>query len=529
MVEFGYEKIKKIVYIYMLLPLWCFIALYLHSMLGAIFLLVLFFLTVMKIKVKSIWIRKRKRKKKVFRVYFQKAAYTNNVNINIKYLIMFAFVAVIWSFFGGQGNLYYQSADWGCRNAIYRDLIYMEWPVIYSEYDKALVYYIGYWLPSASVMKIIGLILPNIYLSELAFTIGNIFLWIWTSIGIFLTEVLLFTYAKPKVQYKTLLIPVILIFFSGMDIIGVIWGIVTQGKIFLDIHLEWWCEDLQFSSLTTCLFWVFNQTIVPWLAILCVLQEEKMNNFVFIAVCTFAAGPIPMVGIAVYMFFNGIYKGIYSIVNKEVRKFLGEVFSPINCLAVMILPVFLLYYKSNQALNNGVAGRATGVFSVFRFVDITDNFLKNVFLFLFLEAGVYLLLLYKKYKGDIFYYITIITLFIAPFIKIGGQSDFVARFSIPTVMVMAAMCLKYLVNYDIKELTDKANKYIYVALCICLTIGAVTPVTEFFRGYNAMLQNGKIVNVCDDIKTFNQDIPANNFTSHNYKSNIFFKYILSNK
>ncbi|GFI17087.1 hypothetical protein IMSAGC009_02255 [Lachnospiraceae bacterium] len=528
MAEISYMKIKKIVYIYMFLPLWSFIALYLHSILGGLFLIILLIFSLINIKVKQKKVRKGKRKRKIIRICFPKEKPEDVIQIQIRYLIIFAIVAVIWSFLGGQGNFYYQSPDWGCRNAIYRDIIYREWPVVYQDYNKALVYYIGYWLPAAAITKLIGFVVSNIYLTEIAFVIGNIFLWIWTSIGIFLTEMLLFTYTKPRSNYRQLLVPIVLVFFSGMDVVGVVQGIIADGKQW-GMHIEWWCDGLQFSSLTTCLFWVFNQAIVPWLAILCVLQEEKLHNYVFIGICAFAAGPIPMVGIAVYMLLNGMYKGIDSIVNKNVKGFLEEIFSPVNCLAVFILPVFLLYYKSNQALNNGVAGVTSGVLSVFKLATISDEFIGNVILFLILEAGIYLALLYRNYKYDIFYYITVITILIAPFIKIGVQSDFVMRFSIPTVMVMAAMCLRYLVNYDVSKVTDKFSKYIFIILCVCLVIGAMTPMTEFFRGYSTMLQTGKIVNVCDDIKTFNQDIPSNNFTAHDYKNSAFFKIFMPNK
>lgn len=524
MIELNYVKIKKAVFLYMFLPLWSFIALYLRSLLGGIFLIILLVFSVINIEIRQ----EKMRKRKIIQLHFPKDESKDIIQIKIKYLIIFIVVAVVWSFLGGQGNLYYQSSDWGCRNAIYRDIIYREWPVIYPDYNKALVYYIGYWLPAASITKIIGFIVPDIYLSETAFTIGNIFLWIWTSMGVFLTELLLLTYAKPRLRYRQLLVPIILVFFSGMDIIGTMRSIIVEGKQFEIAHLEWWCY-LQFSSLTTCLFWVFNQTIVPWLAILCVLQEEKLCNYVFIGICAFAAGPIPMVGIAVYMLLNGLYKGIDSIANNNMKEFLKQVFSPVNCLAVFILPIFLLYYKSNQALNNGIAGTAFGVFSVFKLATITDEYIKNVILLLVFDVGIYLLLLYENYKNDIFFYITVITTIIAPFIQIGGSYDFTMRFSIPTVMVMAAMCLKYLVNYDTNKVTDKKSKYIFVILCVCLLIGSMTPITEFFRGYNTMLQTGKIVNVCDDIKTFNQDIPANNFTAHDYKNSAFFKVFLPDK
>lgn len=520
MIELNYSKIRHIIFMYMLLPLFCFIALYLHFILGGAFLVVLYIFTIEKLRI----VGKSKGNGKI-QIFVHKPKSSNMLQVEIKYLVVFAVVAVVWSFLGGQGNLFYQSDDWGCRNAVYRDIIYRDWPVIYPDYDKALVYYIGYWLPTATLVKIIGFIAPNIYLTERAFAIGNILLWIWTSIGIFLTELLLLTYVKPKSGNRMLLIPGILVFFSGLDIIGVLRVIIRWQIPFPALHLEWWCQGLQFSSLTTCLFWVFNQTIVPWLAILCILQENKVNNYVFICICTFAAGPIPMLGISVFMILNAVYKGVVSIFTKKIRKFVFEVFSPVNCMAILIMPIFLVYYLSNQALNNGMSNKSLGIFSVFKIETITNKFIGEVILFWFLEAGIYLVLLYRKYKYDIFYYVVIITTIIAPFVKVGEGTDFVMRFSVPSIMVLAAMCLKYLVDYDFKNTNKKVDKSICVFLCVCLMLGAMTPLTEFFRGYNAMLQTGKIANVCDNVITFNQDTPANNFTAHDYKNTLFFKYL----
>lgn len=50
-----------------------------------------------------------------------------------------------------------------------------------------------------------------------------------------------------------------LIFFSGMDILGALYSSRLPDLLAYDaMHLEWWTNDFQFSSLTTCLFWVFN-------------------------------------------------------------------------------------------------------------------------------------------------------------------------------------------------------------------------------------------------------------------------------
>ena len=60
-----------------------------------------------------------------------------------------------------------------------------------------------------------------------------------------------------------------------------------------------------------------------------------------------------------------------------------------------------------------------------------------------------------------------------------------------------------------------------------LAIGAFTPMTEFMRGYNAMLVNGHVKNVDDELKTFDQDLQGKylNFTSYDYKDKAFFKYL----
>ena len=60
----------------------------------------------------------------------------------------------------------------------------------------------------------------------------------------------------------------IMIFFSGLDIIGCFiqeWNFQSFASI---LHLEWWLEGFQFSSNTTCLFWVYNQAVPAWIATL---------------------------------------------------------------------------------------------------------------------------------------------------------------------------------------------------------------------------------------------------------------------
>ncbi len=499
--------IKKTAYVYISLPVICFLLFYMNSWFGLLFFLLFF----------TVLIR-------MFRKSRDQAA-DQEYSISKKTLFWFVAVAIVWSFLGGQGNLYYQSSDWQIRNAIYRDLIYRSWPVIYPDFDKALVYYIGYWLPPAVLTKGIGAIFPVIYETDMAFRIGNIFLWIWTSAGVFVVENLLAVYARPKGK-KLLFVPLILVFFSGLDIVGGLRDIVKYGEILgaIDFHLEWWSPSLQFSSLTTCLFWVFNQTIVPWIVILCVLQEKGVENYVFMGLCAFAAGPLPFVGIVVYMLIYAAYRGILMQRAGKGISFLKEMMSVENWLALVILPVFMVYYRSNTAINAGADSSRTAAVSVFTLSVIDMEFIKEVVFFLIVEAGVYLFIFYRNYKNDIFYYITAGSIFIAPFIEVGVTDDFVMRFSVPAVMVLAAMSIKFLAEYK-SAIADGKGKICCFALCLCLGIGAATPIMEFYRGYRAVRQNGRIVNVADDVKTLNQNAENANFVAYDYERNIFFRYL----
>ena len=255
-------RINKIIinisYIYCIIPILCFTCFYMQSLIGYCATAI-----VVALIICSLWNRKKEQNTE------------ESLTISWRLLVVLFLIALLWAAFGGQGNHYYQSHDWNWRNAIFRDLIYQDWPVIYEKYNKALVYYIGFWLPAASVVKIIAKIFPAILTTSAAFTLGNQLLWIWTTIGVFLVELLLITYIKPKTVKKMLCVPVLLIGFSGLDILGVLYKIIVEDRKFANLHLEWWMDGkMQFSSLTTCLFWVFNQCVIPWIVILCRSEEH---------------------------------------------------------------------------------------------------------------------------------------------------------------------------------------------------------------------------------------------------------------
>ena len=352
------NKLKKYSLIYCCLPVICFTCFYMQSIIGYCTSGVLL-CAVILLCIKT-----------------EKEQCDSSIVISGKILLILILIALLWCAFGGQGNHYYQSHDWNCRNAVYRDLIYKDWPVIYEKYNKALVYYIGFWLPAASVVKIIAKFFPAILSTSVAFTLGNQLLWIWTTMGVLLVELLLVMYIKPKTGVKVLCIPALMIAFSGLDILGVLYKIIVEDRKFENIHLEWWMDgQMQFSSLTTCLFWVFNQCVIPWIVILCVLQEDTIYNYVLLGVCALISGPLPFLGVFVYMLSNAVVLFVKSIREKSWKKYVKDLFSATNVLALFVIPILFLYYRSNGAVETGADKAGFSILGIISILPITTKYI----------------------------------------------------------------------------------------------------------------------------------------------------------
>ena len=86
----------------------------------------------------------------------------------IKMLFAVGIIAV-WVYYSGIGKFVFQVPDHSVRNSIFNIMVESRWPVINHEILQGsplgkqgasaagLVYYIGFWLPSALVGKVLGL------------------------------------------------------------------------------------------------------------------------------------------------------------------------------------------------------------------------------------------------------------------------------------------------------------------------------------------------------------------------------------
>lgn len=374
---------------------------------------------------------------------------SDEFNVSKTVICITSAVIILWCLMSGIGNLFYQSNDWHMRNAIFRDLINFSFPVVYDN-GSALVYYFGQMLPAA----VIGKLLMFFGASEhAAFRIGNYFNLCYASLGVFLVFMQMLIYTKSK-NIQPYIVLLIFIFYSGLDILYASFPVT-----YLNIEAH---SLLQYSSNTTLLFWVYNQTIAPWLITMLFLRNtEKISDFAFLGVLGMFFAPLPFIGLFIYLAGMTGIKFVKSFYDKQLLQFFKELFSVQNLLSIIfIFPIIFLYYKSNH----------TAAEEHLRLFPCYDT----IFQLIAMEALIFLLIIFERnYKKPLFY-LTGVSLIIFPFFKIGSNPDFCMRASIPALLILMVFIIKFLFD-------NKATMAFKKLLILCLLIGAVTPVFEFYR------------------------------------------------
>ena len=418
-------------------------------------------------------------------------------------LIIFGLIIFI-CITAGQGNLFYQSSDWHWRNAVYRDLINIKWPVYYENSNAIMTYYIGFWMLPAVIGKITLLVFGE----RIAWIIGNIALLIWCALGVLLSILWIIKSLKIKGRKKLLLTIIVFFGFSGLDILGVF--LFKNTQLLKNMHIEWWADTYQFSSIITQLFWVFNQSVVAWLITIMFINEKKINNYLLLILLALPYGPIPFVGLIPLFAIRGIKFLIEVVKENRIAEFIRDMFSVQNILALItILPIYYLYYCNNEAVSSGS----------FRFDNDLLNLNKIIKLFVFylFEIGFYVIILAEKNKkNELFWGATIALMFI-PMFRIGLAGDFAMRASIPSIVVILYYLIEYMLNMDTQKIINKLLVVIFI-------FGCITPCLEYARAITTIIRVGKINAVSDALISFSDKTVDGyeNFLSSNQK---LFKYI----
>ncbi|MDR2733144.1 MAG: hypothetical protein LBC99_00705 [Spirochaetota bacterium] len=388
---------------------------------------------------------------------------------NLLKLIAIFCLILFWVYISGIGASVAQNTDHLHRNAVFQSLVEEDWPVIYSSnehYHKpvALVYYFGFWLPSAVVGKLFGI------------SAGSIAQMLWAAMGIFIFYCFFLAIFVRKIVFWPL---IIFIFFSGLDILGIRLLGRDTSTVGSTEHLEWWASPFQYSSITTQIFWVFNQALPAWLAAVLLLLQKDNRFIVVIIALVLISSTLPFVGLLIIACAI-IIKNICSenaprITAAAFKDSMYRLFSFENVVGGGLIGLSSYFF-----LKTNIAGSKIALLSS----HSTKGILFLWMLFFMVEAGLYILAIYKYQKGSYLYYVSAVSLAIIPFIRVGYFSDFCMRASIPVLVLLFFMVIDTL----LKAFAAK-DKMIIAVLALLLIIGSSTPYREIVRTTSTTVQN----------------------------------------
>jgi hypothetical protein len=356
---------------------------------------------------------------------------------------------VAWTAFGGAGHIGYANPDWYIRDSVYADLFRNSWPISYGmdgESPLILRSAIGYFLPAALITQWLGA------------GWADVALYFWTATGVILFLAML---PLPQQFGKPLLIcTLILVFFSGMDYLGIC--IATGFLPLFPLRLEWWTH-FSYSSFGGQLFWAPNHNLPLWLGTVLYIRHAASPEFGRLATTyvplTLIWTPFAAVGMAPFL---ALYAGRWWLTRSPWPYKLQLVYAVTICV---LFSVFL-------TLNISQIETKTG----FEHAKGEAAFWQAYPLFVTIEFLALGLLLWGRIRevGAAFV-LALAVLLILPFTFFGPSNDLLLRASVPPLLILAAHTLG-LFNHPGAD-----RKAFPWAIAVVLLVGAATPFNEMWR------------------------------------------------
>ena len=396
----------------------------------------------------------------------------------LKYLISLAVIALITVFISGVGEYVYSMVDHVFRRAIFNDLISYKWPVIYdystqynprviavlgkTEGTTALVYYTTFWMPSALVGKLFG----N--------AAGNIFLLIWTTLGVWLTLVGTTMFIR-RISWA---VPIIFITFSGLDALPNIVHSLTEYEGFMAV--EHWLPTFAYMSNFTQLSNVFNQCVPIWVIMVMLMLSSNVRSAGFIGSLSFAYSPWATIGMIPLALSLAFRKELQPA--KKPAVILGLLDIPGVIACAVMLGIFGPYYMVSTSASDE-SGFA------WKFCRNFGEFILFWFLLMLIEVVPFVIALWKKEKKEPMFIASVITLALIPVYRISYFNDFSMRASLPALFVISVQFTGLLADMfaEDKQRIRKAKKRPKKESVRCFLVLALAVVCAFPSAVDLLL------------------------------------------
>ncbi len=381
-----------------------------------------------------------------------KLKHEQDFTLEFRFAAVVALFALVMTAAAGIGGLSFQNSDYWKHNTVFYDLIVQDWPVRYSSCAHlgsikgqgcGLVYYTGFYLPAAFLGKVAH-----------SYVFGQYSLWLWASFGFFLV----FSWLHILLKSKNALLPLVFLLFGGLDVLGFYW----QNRLLPEMggHFEWWASLFQYSSMSTVVLWVPQHALAAWLGAAFFLngfRTKTLHSGALILCALVLWSPFVVMGLLpFYLLAFGLRK--YPVTRLEIL--LGVVG------AFALLPYF----------GSHVGGVPVGP------LWIEPTFWWRYPLFVLLEFGGIALCLYRNCRHDRIFLLTLAVLLALPFYRVGAANDLVMRVSLP-----ALFCLSI---FTWQTMGDRAFRKTlrFSVICVLLALGALTPMSEWYRSFKASRQ-----------------------------------------
>jgi len=222
--------------------------------------------------------------------------------ITLQHLAAFTLI-LLWVNLSGAGVYGYQTPDWFMHNARLHDLTELSWPIRYGE-NQNLVYYVGYFLPSAMIGKLTSL------------DIGLRSLFPWTVLGVTLAIRWLSVLGQWRFSFVLVLV---FILFGPLDIVNLFllnltsatpllqdFARIQVNTDYLDFRTQYEIGFFLGNTVSNSfqLFWSPQQVISGWLGIalltfLFFRQQLSSLLFVYALLCLWS--PLIMLALSPFM------------------------------------------------------------------------------------------------------------------------------------------------------------------------------------------------------------------------------------
>ena len=250
-------------------------------------------------------------------------------------------------------------------------------------------------------------------------------------------------------------------------------------------------------------------------------SPEDIGSFALIGLAAFPFSPLPLMGLMVYFIGTALCRLAGEIRIKGFARglsaLLGECFTARNLLAVLgLFPVFALYFSANAASSS-----APLRFTIYAASLGLGHPIKRLLLFEAIEFACFSLVMGPRFFKSRVFWLTQVSLVLAPMFKIGYNMDFSMRASIPALCTLCVFSIRFLTE----KRAGRRSKAAAALLSMLLLIGAVTPLEEFRRGVYKVREAGTIFLTADPFGTvLHPDADTDNFICRDVKDHLFYRY-----